>query len=66
MAQVRTLTKVLVLSDLHAPYHDVKAISIAKQFHDDFKPDITIALGDWLDVTNVSAFANDAATKDQL
>lgn len=59
MANVRTTTKIMVMSDLHAPYQDDKALKVCEQFRKDFKPDIVIALGDWLDATSVSSFASD-------
>ena len=55
----RPYTKVLVLSDLHVPHHDVKALTVVKDFQKDFKPDITVALGDWIDGSSVSSFHHD-------
>lgn len=63
---MRAATRVLALPDLHAPYHDKHALSIVKQFKKDFKPHITIALGDWVDGTPVSSFAKDVQFYDQL
>jgi predicted phosphodiesterase len=66
MARVSTTTKVLVLSDVHAPFHDEKALAVAEAFQKDFKPQLTIALGDWIDGTYVSTFPKDIEQFDQL
>lgn len=59
-------TKVLCLPDLHAPYHDRGAVKVVKQFQEDFKPHVTIAMGDWVDGTPMSTYAKDVALFDQL
>jgi len=40
---------VMVLPDLHVPYHDELALSCVLKTHDYLKPKRTIILGDWLD-----------------
>lgn len=60
----KATTKVLVLSDVHVPFHDENALRIAYEFKKDFKPDVVIALGDWLDAEAASTFAKDPSDAD--
>ena len=62
--KVKATTKVLVLSDIHVPFHDENALRVAMEFKKDFKPDIVIALGDWLDAEAASTFAKDPSDCD--
>lgn len=48
---------VMVLPDLHFPYHDPAALQAALDAHALYKPKKTIILGDWLDCTGFSAHA---------
>lgn len=66
MAKTAGVKKILVLSDLHAPFHDEAALKVAEEFQKDFKPDITIGLGDWIDGTHVSTFPKDIDQFDTL
>jgi hypothetical protein len=47
---------VMVLPDLHLPYHDKEALSCALKAHDFLKPKRTIILGDWLDCEAFKSF----------
>lgn len=52
--------KILFLYDLHVPEQSKKCIKIAKDFKDDFKPDIVVAGGDWMNVDQVDSFKNES------
>ena len=60
-----TYKKVLVVPDMHVPNHDPNAVRVALDFKKDFKPDITIFLGDLIDADAVSAFASTERDYDQ-
>ncbi len=47
---------VMVLPDLHVPYHDKPALSCALKAHEFLKPKRTIILGDWLDAEPFKTF----------
>lgn len=66
MVKSHTTQRVLVLSDIHAPFQDEQALSVAKAFQKDFRPHITIALGDWIDSSAFSTHAKDIENFDQL
>ena len=66
MARVSTTTRILVMSDLHAPYQDEKPLKVVESFKKDFKPHVTVALGDWIDATSFSTHAKDVEDFDQL
>lgn len=51
---------ILVLSDLHYPYHDPVAIECALSFGDRFKPDAILVNGDLIDFERISRFDYDA------
>lgn len=51
---------ILVLSDIHCPYHDVEALSQAMSSIED--PDSVILLGDVLDFHRISKYPNDKDT----
>lgn len=48
--------RVFVVPDLHVPYHDPKAVSLAKQLFDAFKPTRSIFIGDNRDFIWASRF----------
>lgn len=66
MASVHTDKRILALSDVHLPYSSARALSLAEKFKKDFKPNITLALGDWLDVSAASSFSRDVEDFDAL
>jgi len=51
--------KVLFISDIHAPYHDEKALKILYKFMDWYKPQTIFIIGDLLDCYAVSRFTKD-------
>jgi len=51
--------KVLYVPDIHAPFHDNKAIDALIAFAKWFKPDVVIYLGDLIDFYAISSFAKD-------
>lgn len=54
--------KILVLSDLHCPYHDVKAISEAIHWGQEWGVDTVILLGDIMDFHRISRYPSDPET----
>lgn len=51
--------KTLVLSDIHVPYHDVKALEIALDYGDRWKPDSILLNGDTIDFYAISRWQKD-------
>lgn len=51
--------KTLVLSDIHIPYHDVKALEIALTYADEYKPDNILLNGDTIDFYSISRWQKD-------
>ena len=49
--------KVLVMADLHIPYHDKSAVDTMMRFADKYQPDIIVILGDLLDFYQISVFS---------
>jgi len=47
---------VMVLPDLHIPYHDEAALECVKRAHKAIKPKRTVILGDWLDAEPFKRF----------
>lgn len=58
--------KVLYVSDIHAPFHDNKAINAMIAFAKWFKPDVVIYMGDLVDFYAISHFAKDPMRALQL
>lgn len=54
--------KILVLSDLHCPYHDVNAISEAIKWGEEWHVDTVILLGDIMDFHRISRYPSDPET----
>lgn len=50
------MTKLAFVTDLHIPYHDPRAISVAMQIVSDFQPDIRTSGSDAMDFYSVSHF----------
>lgn len=48
--------KAVVISDIHLPFEDKKALSLLYQFLKSFKPDILFILGDFIDCLTISKF----------
>lgn len=51
--------KLLVLSDLHCPFHDNEALEAALNYGDKFKPDTILINGDGMDFESISRFQRD-------
>lgn len=51
--------RVLLLSDIHIPYHSVDALSAALEFAEDENPDCILLNGDTLDFHGLSRFVRD-------
>lgn len=51
--------KIAFPTDIHAPYHDPRAISLATQIIRDYKPDILLNGGDACDFYSISSFDKD-------
>ncbi len=51
--------RLLVLSDIHIPYHNIEALTCAFDFAKDEKPDAILLNGDTLDFFGLSRFAKD-------
>jgi predicted phosphodiesterase len=49
--------KIIVLSDIHLPYHDPNALRIALEYMDDCQPDTIVLNGDIADFYGVSSYA---------
>lgn len=61
--------RVLVLSDLHYPFHDSAAIESALGYGEQFKPDAILVNGDLIDFERISRFDYDPhgpSTKDSI
>ena len=55
----RSVERIFLVSDIHAGDSDRRALSLASQLHQAFKPTETLFLGDILDSGWASSFAND-------
>lgn len=55
------LSRVLIVPDTHAPYHDVDAWELMLEVGRDLKPDILVHMGDLLDCYSVSRHSKDPA-----
>jgi predicted phosphodiesterase len=51
--------RILLLSDIHIPYHSITAITAALDYGKKIKPDIVLLNGDTLDFHGLSRFARD-------
>lgn len=56
--------RILVLSDIHLPYHDVQALSIALQWGYEHKPNAIILNGDTMDMYQASRYVKDRRLRD--
>lgn len=66
MVAIKSTLRWMAFSDLHAPFHEEQKIAVALAHKKEFKPHITIALGDWIDGYHVSSYGADIKTHDQL
>lgn len=51
--------RVLVLSDIHIPYHSIPALTVALEWAEERKPDTILLNGDTLDAHQLSRFVRD-------
>jgi predicted phosphodiesterase len=58
--------KVLLMSDLHIPYHDTKAVTLALKVADHVQPDQIIIVGDGIDFHGLSRFTKDPGVEEML
>ena len=56
--------RILILSDIHLPYHDVEALSIALEWGYEQKPNAIILNGDTMDMYQASRFIKDRRLRD--
>lgn len=55
------MTKIALPTDLHVPYHDPRALSVAHKIINDFDPDYILAGSDGVDFYAISKFDHDPA-----
>lgn len=55
--------KVLVLSDMHIPYHDRSAVETALSYGDEYSPNIIVLLGDIIDFYKISRYVKNPSKK---
>mgnify|MGYP003654450391 FL=1 len=46
--------RILVISDLHVPYHHKDAFAFLKEIKKEYKPDFVVNIGDLLDFHSIS------------
>ena len=66
MANIHTTQRVLVLPDIHIPNHDRGALKIVDDFRRDFRPHVTVFLGDLIDADAISDHAKGSDRITQL
>ena len=57
-------SRVLILSDVHVPFHDVAALTAALKFGDERKPDCVLLNGDTADFYTISRYDTDPRKRD--
>lgn len=60
------LAPILIIPDVHIPYHDPKAWSLMLKAARGFKPEVIVVLGDFADFYAVSSFKKDPLRANQL
>lgn len=61
--EIKGHKRVLILSDIHAPYHNIDAITAALQHAKKSKPDALLLNGDTIDCHRLSRFIKDPKEK---
>ena len=56
--------RILILSDIHIPYHDIEALQIAIEKGKELKPNAVILNGDTIDMYHASRFIKDRRLRD--
>lgn len=59
MRKKTTIKRAVVVSDIHAPYHDSTAVRIATEIIRDIQPDVLVVNGDTVDCYGISRFLKD-------
>ena len=54
-----TLKRILIIPDVHAPYHDKKAWALVMKVAHAFKWDKVVCLGDFFDCYAISSYRKD-------
>jgi DNA-binding transcriptional regulator LsrR (DeoR family) len=54
------LKKAIILSDIHVPYHDQAALSVALAYAKDYAPDMIVLNGDIIDFYGASSYRQDS------
>jgi predicted phosphodiesterase len=57
------LERALVISDVHTPFHDERAVAVAFAMIEDLKPDTIIIGGDLVDLFSISKYVKDPMRK---
>lgn len=60
---MKELQRIFIIPDLHCPYHDKKAWTLALRARLEFKPHHTVILGDFADFYSVSSHSKNAARR---
>lgn len=60
------LERILIVPDVHIPYHDVRAWDLMVKVAKDFEPSHIVVLGDFADFYAVSSFGKDPTRANQL
>lgn len=63
---MQNLKKILFIPDVHSPYHDKKAWKLVMNVASDFKPEITVLMGDFWDCFAISTYSKDPTRALQL
>jgi predicted phosphodiesterase len=58
--------KLLVIPDVHAPYHNKEAFEVVTKVGRDWKPDVVVILGDFGDFYSVADYVRDPTRPNQL
>jgi predicted phosphodiesterase len=61
---IKGAKRILLLSDIHIPYHSISALSAAFEFGKKIKPDVILLNGDTLDFHTLSRFVRDPKKRD--
>lgn len=62
----RQVERILLLPDIHTPFHDRYAWALVGKFAREFQPDTIVQLGDWIDCYTVSDHDKDPRRVHQL
>ena len=55
---MKTIKKIVILSDLQVPYEDEHVVKNVAQFLKTFKPDQTVTIGDEIDFQTISKWSD--------